>query len=41
MLSMEVPAVREMVMSAGCRRQMLYYRRNHDEERCHAETGVA
>ena len=36
-----VPAVRELAVSAGCRRQMLYYRRNNDQERCHADRGEA
>ena len=39
--SWTVPAVQEMAVSADCRRQMLYYRRNHDQERCHADRGEA
>jgi hypothetical protein len=31
----------EVAVSAGCRRQMLYYRRNDDQERCHADRGEA
>jgi hypothetical protein len=31
----------QMVVSAGCRRQMLYYLRNDDQERCHADRGEA
>jgi hypothetical protein len=39
--SMDDAGSPEVAVSAGCRRQMLYYRRNDDQERCHADRGEA